>query len=66
MPVVDPDVFSQEGTMSNEGQSFVLQLDNNWKEWIKEGSKSGARRNVGDGRLGMGLAMGVVLLAVVV
>ncbi|KAG8887993.1 hypothetical protein FRB98_008591 [Tulasnella sp. 332] len=37
-PVVDPHAFAQSGNNSDEAQSFVLQLDSNWKTWIASNS----------------------------
>ncbi|KAG8996815.1 hypothetical protein FRB93_000627 [Tulasnella sp. JGI-2019a] len=42
MPVVNPDAFSTAGSESPEAQSFVLQMDNNWKAWTSAGSKDSA------------------------
>ncbi|KAG9034980.1 hypothetical protein FRB95_012270 [Tulasnella sp. JGI-2019a] len=39
-PVVDPHQFAQAGNCSDEAQSFVLQLDNNWKAWAATEGKS--------------------------
>ncbi|KAG8854192.1 hypothetical protein FRB96_007748 [Tulasnella sp. 330] len=36
-PVVNPDSFQMAGRNSDEAQSFVLQLDYNWKEWKQRG-----------------------------
>ncbi|KAG9038822.1 hypothetical protein FRB95_014371 [Tulasnella sp. JGI-2019a] len=40
MPVVDPHSFALAGNHSNEAQSFVLQMDNNWKDWMSAGTKT--------------------------
>ncbi|KAG8873385.1 hypothetical protein FRB97_006794 [Tulasnella sp. 331] len=46
-PVVDPNAFAQQGNQSAEAQSFVLQLDNNWKAWVT------ATNGASDGRRGV-------------
>jgi len=38
-PVVNPDSYTREGSMSPEGQAFVLQLHSAWRDWVADGSK---------------------------
>jgi len=44
-PVVDPNVFSTQGSMSPEAQCFVLQLNNNWQAWSAKKTTSRAVRS---------------------
>jgi len=56
-PVVNPDEFGFEGTMSPEAQSFVLQMQNNWQVWSKAGSKSGDVSQTSVARMSLVLAI---------
>ncbi|KIO30561.1 hypothetical protein M407DRAFT_20449 [Tulasnella calospora MUT 4182] len=56
-PVVNPNSFHEIGAESPEGQAFVLQMDNNWKEWVSQGSKSAAL-----GRVDLAAASGFRML----
>ncbi|KIO30557.1 hypothetical protein M407DRAFT_20446 [Tulasnella calospora MUT 4182] len=56
-PVVNPNSFHEIGAQSPEGQAFVLQMDNNWKEWVSQGSKSAAL-----GRMDLAAASGLRML----
>ncbi|KAG8960147.1 hypothetical protein FRC03_007012 [Tulasnella sp. 419] len=40
IPVTNPYNYGEEGRYSPEGQAFVLQMDNAWKEWKAAGGKS--------------------------
>ncbi|KAG8942982.1 hypothetical protein FRC04_003268 [Tulasnella sp. 424] len=62
-PVVNPNSFHEIGQQSPEGQAFVMQLDNNWKEWVNQGSKSAAIGRLDIGAVG---ATKMALLALVV
>ncbi|KAG8916218.1 hypothetical protein FRC01_003290 [Tulasnella sp. 417] len=59
-PVVNPNSFHEIGAESPEGQAFVLQMDNNWKEWVSQGSKSAAL-----GRTDLAAASGFRMLVLV-
>ncbi|KAG8937365.1 hypothetical protein FRC00_006483 [Tulasnella sp. 408] len=56
-PVVNPNSFHEIGAESPEGQAFVLQMDNNWREWVNQGSKSAAL-----GRVDLAAASGFRML----
>lgn len=42
-PVVDPMSFKQEGTLSPEGEAFVLLMEASWKDWKQQGGSSGGQ-----------------------
>jgi hypothetical protein len=64
-PVVDPLQFDIEGSMSPEGQAFVLEMEAAWRDWVAAGPKvSGAQGLVaGTHRMEVGM---ILLMAVVV
>ena len=52
---MNPYDFSVEGTVSPEGQAFVLQMIAAWRDWQADGSRgqNAATRNVGAGWIGL-------------
>lgn len=39
-PVVDPLNYPNEGTMSPEGQAFVLIMEASWRDWVDGGGEN--------------------------
>lgn len=52
-PVVNPYDFSVQGTVSPEGQAFVLEMISAWRDWQESRSANAASRNVGIGWIGL-------------
>ncbi|KAG5339433.1 hypothetical protein C0989_004266 [Termitomyces sp. Mn162] len=65
-PVVNPNMYTKQGSESPEGQAFVVEMQSAWRDWVADGSKgaNGAMRLTGDnGILGLILVLGMCWVA---
>jgi hypothetical protein len=41
-PVVDPDLYGQQGQNSPESEAFMVEMQSAWRDWVRAGSKGAA------------------------
>lgn len=66
-PVVNPNSFPHEGSMSPESEAFAIQLHSAWRDWVADGAKgtNGGCTSLGLQGAGATLVLSYILVVVI-
>jgi hypothetical protein len=61
-PVVNPMVYTDQGSQSPEGQAFVVEMQAAWKDWVAAGSPSSGEVGTRITNVALVVALGAVVV----